>query len=130
MIVVTAAVIDQDGRVLVARRGPAERHAGLWEFPGGKVEPGESPEQCLVRELREELELEAEVVEHLADIPAGSSETPLLLRFYETRILSGRPVLHVHDRVEWVPYAGLTSYNFLPADIGMVHLLSRRDGGI
>ncbi|EAP89909.1 NTP pyrophosphohydrolase [Oceanicaulis sp. HTCC2633] len=58
LLVVACALVDPDGRVLLARRPEGKQHAGLWEFPGGKVEPGESPEQALVRELREELGIE------------------------------------------------------------------------
>jgi 8-oxo-dGTP diphosphatase len=61
MVRVTAAVIEREGQVLIARRGEGRALAGKWEFPGGKIEPGETPEQCLVREVREEFGIEAEI---------------------------------------------------------------------
>ena len=126
MRVVTAAVIVRDGRVLVARRAPGERFAGRWEFPGGKVEPGESPEAGLKRELREELALDVQVGRLLLDVPLDSGHDPMILRFYEVRILSGMPSLSVHDRLDWAEIAYLPGYDFLPADEAMVSILVDR----
>ena len=123
MRVVTAAVIVRDGRVLVTRRAPGERYAGRWEFPGGKVEPGESPEAGLARELFEELALEAQVCKHLLDVPLDSGHDPVVLRFYEACILSGIPSLRVHDRLDWAEITDLPGYDFLPADMAMVSML-------
>ncbi|MBU4240664.1 MAG: NUDIX domain-containing protein, partial [Actinobacteria bacterium] len=65
---VTAAIIERDGVVLIARRPPSGRHPGSWEFPGGKVEPGESPRECLAREMEEEVEIAVVVGEELATV--------------------------------------------------------------
>jgi 8-oxo-dGTP diphosphatase len=110
---VAAAVLTRaDGAVLIARRRPGGPHGGLWEFPGGKVEPGETPEQCLARELREELGVEAAVGPFLA---AGSDGVIELLG-YRARILAGEPALSDHDALAWVAPADLARFPMPPAD--------------
>ncbi len=97
MQVVAAAIFD-GSRVLLARKAPGKTHAGLWEFPGGKVEPGETPEQALAREILEELELTIAVGEQLTVVADDKIE----MSVYRARVLSGVPVLRDHDRVEWL----------------------------
>ena len=117
MLTVVAAVIVRDGRVLIARRGRSSGMSGQWEFPGGKVEPGESPAAALRRELQEELGIEAEVGallavnEHAYDWGRG--------RFLFLRVdaFGGDVALHEHDRAEWVEPANLSAYDFVPADV-------------
>ncbi|MEA4897650.1 (deoxy)nucleoside triphosphate pyrophosphohydrolase [Bacillota bacterium Meth-B3] len=106
--VVTAAVIEREGRVLLLRRASGQSHAGKWEFPGGKLEPGEDERACLRRELREELGIEARVLE-----PAGESlhryeRGEILLRAYWTIWTAGDMRLTVHDRARWASPAELT----------------------
>ncbi len=109
-IVVGVAVI-RAGRVLAALRpGPD----GGWEFPGGKVEPGETDEQAAVRELREELALEIKPGASLG--PAQPIGERYLLRVYAADLLSGEPVLHEHSAIRWVGPAELAGLNWLPAD--------------
>lgn len=109
-IVVGVAVI-RAGRVLAALRpGPD----GGWEFPGGKVEPGETDEQAAVRELREELALEIKPGAALG--PAQPIGERYLLRVYAADLLSGEPVLHEHSAIRWVGSAELAGLNWLPAD--------------
>jgi 8-oxo-dGTP diphosphatase len=100
---VVAAVISEGAgaacdRVLLARCGPGSRHAGLWEFPGGKVEAGESPEQALIRELSEELAVEIQVHGLLTVV----REPGIELSAYRAQIVAGTPVPREHDRVEWM----------------------------
>ncbi|MET9518726.1 (deoxy)nucleoside triphosphate pyrophosphohydrolase [Streptomyces sp. NPDC002994] len=100
VVVVGAAVFDE-GRLLAARRSAPPELAGRWELPGGKVEPGESPEQALVRELREELGVETDVLERIP------GEWPLkpgyVLQVWTVRLLSGRPrPLQDHDDMRWL----------------------------
>lgn len=105
-ILVVAAVIrqisDPSGRVLIVRRGPAQSGAGDWEFPGGKVEPGELPEQALVREIKEELGIEicvnAQVGERVFAYPAKT----IRLRVYWATSLSEELTLSEHDAFQWV----------------------------
>ena len=114
---VTAAIIKQNDQVLLARRAPGENLAGGWEFPGGKVETGETPEECLKRELFEEFGIETSIVRFIAEsiyeYPAGK----IRLLAYEAYIVSGEMKLNVHDRVEWVDTSELLNYRLLPADI-------------
>jgi 8-oxo-dGTP diphosphatase len=113
---VTAAVIEEGGRVLIARRKRGDRCEGRWEFPGGKVEPGESPEGSLVRELREELGLDAVVGERLCVCPFRAGEAPMELLVYRTRIVSGKIVCHDHDEVRWVEPGELGKYDLTDPD--------------
>ncbi|MFP1626807.1 (deoxy)nucleoside triphosphate pyrophosphohydrolase [Streptomyces sp. 5K101] len=99
-VVVAGAVYDR-GRLLAARRSAPEELAGRWELPGGKLEPGESPEQALVRELREELGVETEPMERIP------GEWPLkpgyVLQVWTVRLVSGRPrALQDHDQLRWL----------------------------
>jgi 8-oxo-dGTP diphosphatase len=95
--------------------------AGLWEFPGGKVEPGESDEQALLRELGEELRVVAEVGDRLGqDLPIG---TTAVLRVYVCRLVSGEPQLVDHDEHRWLAAADLLDVAWLPVDLPLVDRL-------
>jgi len=117
IIDVTAAVIVRDGRVLIVRRGPGERHAGFWEFPGGKIGPGETPQACLERELKEELGIWTRAGEIFAVSEYEYDHGTVRLIAISTEIESGDITLSVHDRAEWAPVGALESYQFLPADM-------------
>jgi len=116
---VTAAVIIEDGRLFLARRPPGDALAGLWELPGGKIEPGETPQECLERELREELEMDAIAGDIVArttyDYAHGSFE---MLAIKTTR-LSGFQ-LQAHDQWAWVKWPDLARYELAPADVLLV----------
>lgn len=130
MKVVTAAIIINDKKVLLTRRGPSETLAGYWEFPGGKVEDGESLADCLRRELQEELSVDAEVGEVMADSEYHYDHGSFLLVGMYARLLSNDLKLTVHDKVEWVPVAELLSYELAPADIHLAkHLQDQISGG-
>lgn len=113
---VTAAVIEEGGRVLIARRRKGDRCEGRWEFPGGKVEPGETPEGSLKRELREELGIDVAVGEQVCACPFQAGETPMELLVYRTRILGGKVVCHDHDEVRWVEPGELGRYDLTDPD--------------
>ena len=120
MAVVGAALL-RDGRVLASRRTEPPRLAGLWEFPGGKVEPGESDPQALARELREELRVEAEVGEQLGgDLAIGETA---VLRVYLCRLVSGEPALVDHDAHRWLSAAELLDVPWIPVDLPLVEQL-------
>ena len=111
MIRVVCAVVVRAGRVLVARRGPTMPHSGTWEFPGGKVEAGESDEAALIRELREELEWSVEVG---ACVGEGTTGRVHLVGYLATA--DGDPVLGEHDAVEWRASSELPALEWAPAD--------------
>ena len=118
---VVGAALLRDGRVLASRRTEPPRLAGLWEFPGGKVEPGESDEQALVRELREELQVEAAVGERLGgDLLIGETA---VLRVYLCALLSGEPALVDHDAHRWLGIDELLEVDWIPVDLPLVEQL-------
>jgi 8-oxo-dGTP diphosphatase len=104
--------------VLSSRRTEPPHLAGYWEFPGGKVDPGETDEQALLRELREELEVEAEVGPRLgADLPIGETA---VLRVYTARLLRGEPALVDHDAHRWLTADELSDVDWIPVDRPLV----------
>jgi len=118
VLVAACALIDADGRVLIAQRPPGKLMAGLWEFPGGKVEPGERPEATLIRELREELGI---VVSEpcLAPLTFASHAYPdfhLLMPLYVCRRWDGIVTAREHARLAWVRPGRLRDYPMPPAD--------------
>ena len=118
MKIVTAGVISSESRkVLLVRRAPNQLLGGHWEFPGGKVEPNESEEECLMRELAEELSIDVEVGDLVAESHYTYEHGEFLLKAYEVRIVKGKPVLTVHDQMVWVEPAQLREYRLSPADV-------------
>jgi 8-oxo-dGTP diphosphatase len=117
--VVAAAVIHQ-GRLLVAQRGPGQSQAGRWELPGGKVEPGETDAEALVRELMEELGIEVVAGPHLAESPFTVGDRRLRLVAMAARWVAGdlRPVEHA--ALSWVDAAGLWALDWCPADLPLL----------
>jgi len=121
---VVGAALLRDGRVLASRRTEPPRLAGLWEFPGGKVEAGESDEQALLRELREELEVEASIGVRLGgDLLIGETA---VLRVYLCTLVSGEPALVDHDEHRWLGHHELDDVPWLPVDLPLVEELRLR----
>ena len=114
--IVTAAIIRQSGSVLLARRTVGARLAGFWEFPGGKVEDGETPEECLARELEEELGIQARIGLKCAESLYQYDHGNFRIVAYIADWLTGDLCPRVHDRVEWVKIRDLGKYQLLPAD--------------
>ena len=122
MLVVAAALVDADGRVLIAQRPEGKQLAGLWEFPGGKVEPGERPEQALIRELREELGVETKEA-CLAPFVFAShayESFHLLMPLYLCRRWTGVVVAREHEALAWARPEKLADYPMPPADAPLV----------
>ncbi|KPJ77246.1 MAG: hypothetical protein AMJ54_08670 [Deltaproteobacteria bacterium SG8_13] len=122
---VTAAVLEKNGRILIACRGPEDHLAGKWELPGGKVEDGESPEQCLARELFEEFNLTVSLDEYLGASTYRYDHMAIELLVYRVRWESGEPVALVHADFRWVAPAELKQYEFAPADLPFVRKLEK-----
>jgi mutator protein MutT len=122
-ITVTAAVIIEEGRVLITRRPPGGRHPGAWEFPGGKVEPGETPAECLARELSEELGIVVEVGEKLAVVSHAYSDLAIELLVFDCLITRGRPQDLACSEHAWIGPADLSRYDLLPPDRKVAELL-------
>jgi 8-oxo-dGTP diphosphatase len=124
--VAACALIDADGRVLIAQRPQGKAMAGLWEFPGGKIEPGERPEQCLIRELKEELGI-AVKEECLAPLTFASHSYPdfhLLMPLYVCRRWEGIVVAQENQTLKWVRPGELKSYPMPPADEPLISHLT------
>lgn len=123
--VVAAALIDGEGRVLVQRRPAGRAMAGLWEFPGGKIEPGEAPENALVRELAEELGISVDprALAPLTFASAGLGDRHLLLLLYLCREWDGMPQPFDADAVSWRHPAALRALDMPPADLPFIAVL-------
>jgi 8-oxo-dGTP diphosphatase len=125
-LLVSAALIVNDGRVLIGQRRKGDRHPLKWEFPGGKVENGETPQQGLARELREELCIEAtvgaEIARYQHDYPGGNS---VLLLFYAVKSFVGEPACLVFEQIEWAALEALPDYDFLDGDLDFVRRIAR-----
>ncbi|MCB9994715.1 MAG: (deoxy)nucleoside triphosphate pyrophosphohydrolase [Hyphomicrobiaceae bacterium] len=122
LLVVAAALVDPDNRVLIAQRPLDKSLGGLWEFPGGKVEPGETPEDALMRELREELDVETRAA-CLAPLTFAShtyDDFHLLMPLYVCRRWSGVPRATEHAALKWVRPKDMRAYPMPPADEPLV----------
>ncbi len=125
VLVVACALIDPDGRVLIAQRPTGKNLAGLWEFPGGKMEAGERPEDTLIRELREELGIEVKEP-CLAPFTFAShsyADFHLLMPLYVCRRWEGTPQPLEHPAIKWVRPKDLTQYPMPAADIPLIPML-------
>jgi 8-oxo-dGTP diphosphatase len=125
LVVAACALVDADGRVLIARRPAGKPMAGLWEFPGGKVEPGETPEATLIRELREELAIETEAP-CLAPLTFASHDYPdfhLLMPLYVCRRFAGTPHPREGQALKWVRPKQLRDYPMPSADAPLIPFL-------
>ena len=123
-IEVVAGVITDGGRFFATQRGYGDYKDG-WEFPGGKVEPGESPEQALVRELKEELAVEVKVGERICTVEYDYPKFHLTMHCFFCTLPAGcRPTLLEHEAARWLDRESLGSVNWLPADVEVVKKLS------
>jgi len=128
---VAAAVILQNGKVFLGRRAPGENCAGGWEFPGGKIEPGETPEECLKRELQEEFGVCALIKDFIAESVCEYASGSIRLLAYGAELVAGEIKLTVHDQYAWVELDDILAYDLLPADIPIALELQkiRSEGG-
>jgi len=123
-IKVVAAIIIEDGKVFATQRGYGDFKGG-WEFPGGKVEPDETPQEALVREIREELETEIEVGELLDTIEYDYPKFHLSMDCFICKIKSGDLLLKEHKAAKWLTKEILYSVEWLPADLGLIEKVKK-----
>jgi 8-oxo-dGTP diphosphatase len=125
---VSAAIIRENGKVLIAQRLKDSSFGLKWEFPGGKVEEDESPEECLRRELLEELGIETENLGLFSTVRHSYGDFDVELLFYSVRRVSGELRLYSHERLAWVGVDELQDYDFLEADIQVLEkILGSKD---
>lgn len=126
IIRVVGAAIVQNGRVLCAQRGPDKSLAGLWEFPGGKIEAHETPRQALHREIEEELRCEVEVAEEVCTSTYQYDFGTVELTTFICHLVNGTPHLTEHHAIRWMPPTGMPSLNWAPADIEAASIISAK----
>jgi 8-oxo-dGTP diphosphatase len=124
-IEVVAAIIERGDKILATQRGYGE-WKGYWEFPGGKMELGETRQEALCREIAEELDTIIEVIEYIETVEYDYPSFHLKMHCFLCRIIAGKMVLKEHDAARWLAKDELESVNWLPADIGLVKKLRER----
>ena len=123
---VTAAIIKDNGRYLICQRGAEDECGLLWEFPGGKLEEGESLEECIIREIKEELELDIRVLDIFTTNVYHFDSKEIFFTVFNAEIIGGIMKLNVHNDAKWVTLEEMLLYEFMPADIGFVEKLLNR----
>ena len=122
---VVAAVIERNGQILIGQRKPRGRHGLKWEFPGGKVEPGEGSRDALVRELREELGIEARIGDEIERYDFSySADRVTRLIFFQVAEFTGEPANLDFAQIAWVERERLPEYDFLEGDVAFVRKLA------
>ena len=130
MAVVTAALIRDNQKILVAKRGRGKKFGSQWEFPGGKLDRGETPEACLRREIREELNLEIQVDEHFCTVHHQYPDSKIELMAFWCSIIGGSLKLEEHEQVRWVTVAEMKQYDFVEADLNVIAALASNQDGV
>ncbi|PWD98783.1 (deoxy)nucleoside triphosphate pyrophosphohydrolase [Marinilabilia rubra] len=123
MITVTAAIIQKGAKILITRRAPGKHLAGYWEFPGGKLDQNETEQECLAREIQEELNITIQVDEFYRENIHQYANKQILLKAFKCSLVSGDIILRDHDKMAWINNNELTNYEFAPADIPIVKAL-------
>jgi 8-oxo-dGTP diphosphatase len=125
MFIVTAAAMVRSGKVLIAQRQAGSHMEYKWEFPGGKLEPDETPEECIIREIKEELDMKIEVIDIYQVVKFKYEEKDILLLCYRCKILEGEGKAIECNDFRWVGRDELPSFEFVPADLAIVEKLLR-----
>ena len=125
LIKVTAAIMSNIGKVFIAKRPTGDKLAGKWEFPGGKIRNGETPEACLAREMKEEFKIEVAVGQFLGSSLYHYPDISVELLAYRTKWEYGPIKMKAHDEYLWVHPQDLAKYDFAPADIPFVGMIRR-----
>lgn len=124
-IEVVAAIIQKEDKIFITRRGYGE-FIDMWEFPGGKVEVGESKEDALKREIKEELELDIENLEYLITVDYDYPNFHLKMDCFMCEVAGGKLALNAHNAVKWINFEELDNQKWVPADILVVNALKER----
>ena len=122
--VVAAVIIDNQGRILIAKRNLKKAQGGLWEFPGGKMELGETPEEALKREIWEELETRIVVERLVQTVEYDYPQFHLTMHCFWCHVESGSLTLKEHEAARWLSKEQLDSVDWLPADMQVINILS------
>lgn len=125
MILVVAAIIKRQNKYLIARRASHKAHGGRWEFPGGKIEEGETPEIALERELYEELSIKTRIGPYIMSATHDYEHFKIELMAYEATHLSGEFALSEHDEIAWVTAAQMKAYHMSEADLSIIDYLMK-----
>ncbi|MBW2449240.1 MAG: (deoxy)nucleoside triphosphate pyrophosphohydrolase [Deltaproteobacteria bacterium] len=125
MVKVTAAILAKNNKIIIAKRGPDDELANKWEFPGGKIEIDETPEQCLKREMKEEFDIDISVGEYLGSSIYHYDHLSIELLAYRTYWEGGEIDLKDHDDFKWISLEQLADFDFAPADLTFVEKLQK-----
>lgn len=125
MLEVVAALVWENDRFLICRRPAHKTQAMLWEFVGGKVEPGETPEEALVRECREELDVTVEPLSVFTQVTHDYPDVRVHLTLFTARIVSGEPKLLEHSAIEWITPSEIPDFDFCPADAEILKIIMK-----
>ena len=120
---ITAAIIRHEQQYLICQRAHDDELPLLWEFPGGKLEPGETLEECIIRECQEELGVDIRICGEFGKTSYPYKQWELVFTFFDAEIAAGTPVTTVHEQIRWVSAAELMEYTFCPADVEIVEKL-------
>ncbi len=123
MFIVTAAAMIREGKVLIAQRESGSHMEFRWEFPGGKLEPEESPEECIIREIKEELDMDIEVLDIYKVVKFKYEEKDILLLCYLCKVIKGEGRTLECNDFRWVKREELVDFDFVPADLPVVEKL-------
>ncbi len=126
IINVVAAAIEKDGKFFCAQRPEGKSLGGFWEFPGGKLEEGESPEQALIREIKEELNSEIKIVSYINEASYDYDFGTVVMKTYHAELISGNLELLEHQNSTWLAPHELSTINWAPVDRPAVRLLSNK----
>ncbi|MGE5628595.1 MAG: (deoxy)nucleoside triphosphate pyrophosphohydrolase [Solirubrobacterales bacterium] len=130
MIKVVAAIIHKDNKIIISKRKENKSMGGFWEFPGGKIEQGETPEEGLVRELKEEMNISIKVEKYVGESIYDYGNIVICLLGYLASIENGHIILKDHDAYEWVTLEEISKFKLAPADIPLVKILQEGDYGL
>jgi 8-oxo-dGTP diphosphatase len=124
IVKVTAAILQKEGRIIIAQRKSSDHLSGKWEFPGGKIEYGETPEECLARELKEEFDIDVAIGKYIGSSIYHYDHLSIELMAYQSFWVSGAINMKDHKAYRWVTVDQLTEFDFAPADVPFVEMLS------